>query len=336
MAVRLFTTESDLQLYDAWIRSSPQGTLWQSLEWKNLQEALGREVKIYADTDGDAIAASALVVIDTTKGGLSTWEIPRGSVGVAGDELRVTGLLNQIVHDAKESGAISIYLTPASPLETRNSKLVTRNSQRFVHPEATRLIDLTQSEEQILEQMKQKGRYNIRLAEKNGVTVEQSAAVDYFAALMDETAKRDGFRATGARTYRAFLRHAPGAFLLLAYAQGAGEQGKDTIRPIAGLLGAIWGQTSLYYYGASDHAHRELMAPYLLQWEAMRFCKAQGCTQYDFFGVTPDGAIEHPWAGVSEFKAKFGGTVITYPPEQEIVLRPFVKKLLGMKRAILG
>ena len=79
------------------------------------------------------------------------------------------------------------------------------------------------------------------------------------------------------------------------------------------------------------------MAPFLLQWEVMRFAKAQGQHFYDLLGVTPlEAATGHPWAGISSFKAKFGGQVTLCPPEQQIVLRPWAERLLAMKRMVLG
>ena len=93
------------------------------------------------------------------------------------------------------------------------------------------------------------------------------------------------------------------------------------------------------------------MAPYLLQWEAIKYCKAKGCRTYDFLGIAPlspsppegEGRASqaregegHPWQGISDFKAKFGGTVLTYPPEQEVTLRPVMKGLLEMKRYFFG
>ena len=214
-------------------------------------------------------------------------------------------------------------------------------------PEATRLLDLTRSEEDLLAQMKPKGRYNIRLAEKHGVRVELCNDVKSFSVLMNETMQRDGFRSSGGRTYRRFLELLPRSFLLLAYAPSGHEKTASEGRysrdktemsqtPVAGLLGVIWGAGGIYYYGASSHAQKELMAPYLLQWEAIKHCKAQGCSSYDLFGIAPPDQPDHPWSGVSDFKAKFGGTVVMYPPEQEITLRPLVKTLLSMKRKIMG
>ncbi len=178
--------------------------------------------------------------------------------------------------------------------------------------------------------MRQKGRYNIRLAEKHGVTVEQSADVGAYAKLAAETAARDGFKAPGARQFEYFLKALPGSFLLLAYAP------TDPL-PIAGLLGVAWGKTGIYYYGASRDAHRELMAPYLLQWEAMRLCRNLGCEHYDLLGVAPPEAPEnHPWQGISAFKGKFGGVMTVLPPEHTWTIRPFLAAGLALKRRFLG
>ena len=121
-------------------------------------------------------------------------------------------------------------------------------------------------------------------------------------------------------------------------------------------MGVCCGKTGIYYYGASDYAYRVTMAPYLLQWEAMKRCKEKGCTTYDLLGIVPPlplsltlsptsakdsagrrGEMEndHPWAGVSAFKEKFGGRVIEYPHEREVVLKPLLKKLFAMKRRLL-
>jgi len=81
MLIRVLSQETDLATYDAWVKRHPQGSLWQSLEWKRFQEALGREMRVYAAMEGQEIQASALVVIDRTAFGLTTWDVPRGPLG---------------------------------------------------------------------------------------------------------------------------------------------------------------------------------------------------------------------------------------------------------------
>ncbi|MDZ4216756.1 MAG: peptidoglycan bridge formation glycyltransferase FemA/FemB family protein, partial [Candidatus Gracilibacteria bacterium] len=80
----------------------------------------------------------------------------------------------------------------------------------------------------------------------------------------------------------------------------------------------------IYYYGASSNANRELMAPYLLQWRAIQEAKIRGCGTYDFLGIAPEDATKnHPWKGITEFKQKFGGSVLQYPQARDIIHRPF-------------
>ena len=325
MTIRTIDSPADLQRYEAWLQSHPHNSLWQSLGWKNYQEALGRDTRLYIAEENNQIEASALVIIDRTAFGLSTWDIPRGPLWNGNFE-SAAKLLERIMEDAKKDKCMTLYFSPAESLKADSWKL--KASSRHEQPSATRILDLTLSEEEILAQMHPKGRYNIHVAEKHNVTVAQSSDAGAFHALLTSTAARDHFTVGPKHQYETFLKHVPGAFLLLA---------SDGSSPIAGLLGVLYGHTGIYYYGASSYEHRALMAPFALQWAAMRHCKAAGCRSYDLLGIAPaDAAPDHPWQGVSSFKAKFGGQVVVYPPEQQIILRRGAKALLTAKRKLLG
>lgn len=334
MSIRLLSTPDDLARYDAWVRMHPEGSLWQSLAWKQYQEALGRDVRVYVDEAGERILASAAVVIDRTAWNLSTWEVPRGPLWSAAASSGPEEILDQITQDARKDRCITLYCSPLQALETYGKKFEV--SHRHIQPTATRIIDLTVSEEEILAQMKPKGRYNIGVAERHGVRVEASTDVTAFHALMVKTAMRDTFRPLPLEIYRTFLHQVTGAFLLLAHHP-------ETAEAVAGIIGVQWpadtaapslrAPTGIYYYGASQYEHRALMAPYLLQWHAMRRCKAAGCASYDLLGVAPpDADREHPWQGVSTFKEKFGGGVVVYPAEVRLTLKPITQRLLALKR----
>lgn len=337
--IRLLTSAEDLAAWAAFVDACPAGTLWQSPAWKGYQEALGRRTRVYGAYDPStssgqpkpSMIAAALVIIDTTAGNLATWEIPRGPIGRAGSDERVAGsLLDMIVDDAKKEGAMCVYASPAASLPATRYALVT--SSRHVQPVATRILSLALGDNDLLAQMKPKGRYNIRLAQRHDIEVKESGDVAAFHALLKRTGTRDRFGIHSESHYRTFLERLPGAFLLLAYHARSGSR-----EPIAGLLGVVHGKTGIYYYGASDERHRALMAPYLLQWEAMQRCRAAGCDHYDLLGVAPEGSDDaHPWYGITAFKEKFGGALVTYPPERQVVLRPFAWRLLQVKRKILG
>ncbi|HNS51118.1 MAG TPA: peptidoglycan bridge formation glycyltransferase FemA/FemB family protein [Anaerolineae bacterium] len=167
----------------------------------------------------------------------------------------------------------------------------------------TVLLDLSQSEEELLAGMKQKSRYNVRLARRRGVTVREGVAGDLalFYGLYAETAERDHFIIRPAEYYvdvwGRFLERGAAQLLL---AEVAGET-------VAGLMLFTFGPTAWYMYGASSDQHREDMPNHLLQWEACRTAKAAGCRLYDLWGA-PDRLEEaDPMWGVHQFKVGLGG-----------------------------
>lgn len=173
--------------------------------------------------------------------------------------------------------------------------------------------------------MKQKGRYNIRLAEKKDIEItktdpknkdELNQNLDDFYDLLKQTTERDKFNAHEKNYYKKMLENLKeNSALYLA------KKGEKTV---AGIIITFFKDTAIYYYGASSNEDRNLMAPYLLQWHAIKQAKKQGYKYYDFFGIAPEDSKNHAWAGVTQFKKKFGGQAISYIPAQEY---PF-KKLL--------
>ena len=182
-----------------------------------------------------------------------------------------------------------------------------------IQPPRTIVIDLRPGEDDILAAMKQKTRYNVRLAEKKGVTTRLGTAADLpaFLRLMHATGQRDGFGIHQPEYYRAALElFAPeNAALLLAEYEG---------RALAGVMVFTCGDSAAYLYGASSDEERARMPAYAAQWAGMRWAKGRGCTTYDLWGV-PDadeatleaGFTDHQdglWP-VYRFKRGFGGEV---------------------------
>jgi len=295
---------SEDQYLKYWERH-PSRNLWQHPSWAKFQESIGRKTWLLK---GDH--ASALVVRHPLPLGFCWLEIPRGPLFASSK----TGeaLLGQVTDLAKSENAIFVRLSPCEELKIKNLKF--KIAKHDHHPQTTLNLDLSLSEEDLLKQMKPKGRYNIKVAEKSGVTIRENQGADPFYDLLIKTTGRDGFSAHPKAYYEKMLQALqPHVQLLMA-----GKDGKA----IASGIFVYLDQAGTYYYGASDHEYRNLMAPYLLQWEAIKEAKRHGCKTYDFLGIAPEGAQNHPWAGVTEFKKKFGGTVVNYPQAKELVVRP--------------
>ncbi|OGL73465.1 hypothetical protein A3E39_02800 [Candidatus Uhrbacteria bacterium RIFCSPHIGHO2_12_FULL_60_25] len=175
-------------------------------------------------------------------------------------------------------------------------------------PASTLLADLSPEEKELLAAMHEKTRYNIRIAEKHGVTVRTGSSaedLDAFIRLNEETARRDQFRSQPSDYIRAtfeFLRARGMADLRFAIRDGK-------IR--AASFEVSYGDTVTYLYGASSNAERNFMAPYALHWDAIRSAKARGFRYYDFHGINPESAsspyYKHAWDGITRFKLGWGG-----------------------------
>ncbi|WP_037572082.1 lipid II:glycine glycyltransferase FemX [Spirochaeta cellobiosiphila] len=186
-----------------------------------------------------------------------------------------------------------------------------RKSPVDVQPPDTVILSLTNSEDEILSQMKKKTRYNIKLALKKGIKVVKSSIEELPAwyALYKETADRDKIAIHSYEYYAkqfelAELDKKVNYLLLLAYHE------EDLL---AGIILVQSGNRTTYLYGASSNEKRNLMPSYLLQWEGIKIAKNEwNCTEYDFFGIPPVDDPNHPMSGLYRFKVGFGGTVVHY------------------------
>ena len=172
-------------------------------------------------------------------------------------------------------------------------------------PPDTFLIDLRQSEEALLSRMKPKTRYNIGLAGRKGVSVRIGGEgdLDTWNALYALTARRNGITPHGPSYFAPLFGasrgpSAPRVRLLVAEWEG---------EALAAMFLAFSADRATYLYGASSGEKKDLMAPYLLQWEAIRLAKSGGCSSYDLFGVAPRPDPDHPMFGLYQFKRGFGG-----------------------------
>lgn len=187
-----------------------------------------------------------------------------------------------------------------------------RLSPHNIQPPRTLLVSLNGSPDEILGRMKQKCRYNIRLAEKKEITVRAWQDLDGFQRLMQITGGRDGFGVhTRAYYQKAYDLFHPAGMAEILVAEYAGQ-------PLAALMVFARGSRAYYLYGASTDEERNRMPTYLLQWRAMQWARERGCREYDLWGV-PDADEANLEAqfdtrhsglwGVYRFKRGFGGVV---------------------------
>ncbi len=244
-------------------------------------------------------------------------------------------VLAQLEQIARREGAIFVKIDPdvalswglederRSPIGARFISELKGRGWRFSDDQIqfrnTVELDLTRSEEEILAAMKQKTRYNIRLAGRKEVQVRLGTADDFqtIADMYMTTAARDEFAVRPVDYYLDAWRSLYQAGLAQPFL--ADYQGQ----PLGAVIIVRYGRRAIYMYGASTDIERRRMPNYLLQWEAMRWARAQGCEVYDFWGA-PDEFVESDslW-GVWRFKAGFNGQVVRHIGAWDYPSRPF-------------
>jgi lipid II:glycine glycyltransferase (peptidoglycan interpeptide bridge formation enzyme) len=198
-----------------------------------------------------------------------------------------------------------------------------RKAYTNILPSNTIFLNLRPDTSTILDRMKPKTRYNIHLSHRKGVNVKRAniESLDIWYNLYKETALRNKIHLNEIKYFEALLTakadntKSPAEVQLLI-----AEQDKV---PLASMFLIVSGNRGAYLYGASSSTNRNLMAPYALQWEAIKISKEKGCTEYDMFGVAPNADSSHPLYGLYKFKTGFGGNIFhslgcwDYPFDEE-------------------
>jgi lipid II:glycine glycyltransferase (peptidoglycan interpeptide bridge formation enzyme) len=326
----------DREAWDDRVAAGPGGHLLQSWAWGELKRRFGWRARRVA-VDG----ACAQVLFRPLPAGLGTIAyVPEGPVADYGDTAALRRLLAAIEPMARRARAICLKVEPHRPddpaLAATLHDLGFRPSPQEVQPRRTLVVDLAPEPDDILARMHSKGRYNVRLAGRRGVTVRPGGEADLgaFYDLMETTSARNEF-GIHSRAYYAAAHHLfvpEHGCLLLAEHEG------DLL---AVLVAFAFAGEAIYMYGASSNEKRNLMAPYLLQWEAMRRAKARGCHTYDLWGVPDEeedvleakftGRSDGLW-GVYGFKRRFGGRLVRWAGAWDLVYAPLRYRayLLGL------
>jgi Uncharacterized protein involved in methicillin resistance len=320
--------------WNEFITHHPEAHLLQSGQWGELKSAFGWKARWIITGE-----SGAQILFRNLPGGFTIGYLPKGPVGPDW-----AALLPEIDAVCREEKAIFVKVEPDLWEEKEKLAIFEKKGwkrSRPIQPRRTIFIPIDGDEETILASMKQKTRYNIHLAEKKGIEIRSACDLGAFQAMMQITGKRDGIgvhaQAYYQKAYDLFEKSGK-CNLLFAYYEN---------RPVAGIMIFAQGKTAWYMYGASTDIERNRMPTYLLQWEAIRWARSKGCTEYDLWGI-PDlseDELEKAFAGkeshlglwgVYRFKRGFGGTVlrsvgawdrIYYPSLYEIYLQ--VMKLRG-------
>ena len=331
---------ADRDRWNDFVRASTYPSVMQSWEWGELKAATGWTPLVVALEDDGALRAGALVLerpLPHLRRGLLY--APRGPV------LDWSTLICSRADRRDPRWAVAWCgggkIDPGVPAERRMWRsaggpglpLCGLDDPDRAQPRYVMKTDLRPGRGAAGE-FHSKWRYNIRLAERKGVTVREGTRADLpeFYRVLQITAERDRFRVRGLDYYeRLYDLLAPAGMAKLFVAEVEGQV-------VSGAILFRMGREAVYVYGASDNEHRNLMPNHLLQWTMMRWARAQGCEVYDFRGVSRevDGEPMGELGGLNRFKRGFAAQYMEYIGEYDLVLSPFWYRAMSVARRLRG
>lgn len=319
------------------LQTIPQAHALQSWTWGELKSRWGWTMHTLSLSEG---VAALVLKRKTPYLPFSILYLPKGPCFDYQNVPAHSPILAQLEQFARQTKAILLKIDPDVPLywgieeeqqadasghhfQTTLQHRGWQFSNEQIQFRNTVKLDLRPTEETLFANLKQKTRYNIRLAERKEITVRAGTPADFpiMAQLYAETAQRDGFTIRPTSYYldawQTFWQAGMGQLLFAEY------QGQK----IAGIFLVKFGQQAIYMYGASSEQERQRMPNHLLQWEAIRWAKSQGCTIYDFWGAPNQFLETDPLWGVWRFKMGFNGQVVQQLGAWDYPARPFWYRL---------
>ena len=327
--------------WDIFVSGHCRGHLLQSWGWGELKAGANwrpLRLALYAGNAGKMVAAAQVLrrtvpymparlghLAYVPKGPVLDWQASTPS-GESLARLFLRGLRDFL----RGQGALALQIEPHLEAGTPGARaareclreLGFREAQP-VQPVRTIALDVRPGEETLLAQMKEKWRYNVRLAARKGVEVEVAGTLEELQAwyaLLQTTGERDDF---GIHTFDYYRRVwqilGPRGQARLFLARAEGEL-------LAGIFVGLLGREAMYLYGASGNARRNLMPNYLLQWEAIRWTREAGADLYDFWGIPATDQADEAMTGVYRFKSGWGGRVVSFIGNYEYAYHPLLTR----------
>ena len=307
--------DKDKEKYDSLITHPVQ--TWN---WGEFQTTQGHKIYRFGVFDNKDKMISAYSV--------SFHKIPKTKFSI-GTILRgpdiADAMLDEVTKIAKQENAIFVKFEP----DIINKKLghfrnLKKSPKNAFYP-YTFLVDLTKTEDQLLDSMHPKTRYNIRIANRHGVEIKEETndkGFEIYLKILFDTTKRQGFYLHTQKYHRDLwkkLKDTGMVHIMLASYQN---------QVLSAFMIFNVGDKLFYPYGASLDTNRQVMAPTLLMWEVIKLGKELKCTTFDMWGcLGPNAKETENGFGFHRFKQGYGGQLVEYVGTYDLVINPLFYKI---------
>lgn len=310
------------------MKSHKEANFLQSSAWGKVYEQVNEKVFYLGLKDKNEILGSAVVILKPARRGRYL-EIPGGPLIDWENKAHVKKMLDGLKELAEKEDCVFVRMRPNIADNEHNRMIFARSglklSPMHLHAEHTVMLDLTKTEDELMTEMRRQTRYEVRRAKKLGIVVNYDTserAFREFYEIQKETAERQGF-----------ITSSEG--FILAQREAFGDKARIYRAELDGktlALGLILMQKpeAIYHEAASTEAGRKYPGAYALQWKVIEDAKEMGIKRYNLFGTAPPNSPNHRYAGVTMFKAGFGGRAVSYLPAHDLVIRGIAYRLTKM------
>ena len=299
-------SETEVEQIDALRHAASHTNFLQSKQWYEVNKSIGHKPIFLMFSE----KSYCLAIIKDAKRGRFL-EIPCGPILDYRNRDDLELAMAEIYRYAKQNNCVFVRFRPNLEETPENRALIesipSLSASYFLHAENTVFVDLTQSEEDLLKNMRRQTRYEVRRSEKLNFKVKKSNTPEIlreFHQIQAETAKRQGFIPPRRKNLNAYAK-AFGSDLQIYCATLDGK-------PVAYGLVLTDTLEGDYFEAASTELNYKFPGAYALQWHVMRDLKKQGKLRYNLWGIAPAGQKNHKFAGVTTFKTGFGGEKFDY------------------------
>lgn len=323
--------EIETKEYYDFVLNHPNTHFMQGPEWAKIKGNWKNEIIIVRDDDGKITGSMSVLIQKMPVINRTMLYCPRGPVCDYTDKGTFSKLIDELKALAKKEKAFIFRMDPTVPNENEDFRKmaidngiklksnINHDINKVIQPKYEMQLNIKdKTEDELLASFGQKTRYNIRLAIKKGVTIEEGSEEDIqqFFEILTETSQRDEFTIRNVSYYKkVYEAMKEKSHVKLYFA-------KYNDKRIASTLEIIYGNKAWYLYGGSLREHSNVMPNHLLQWEMIKYAKQNGCEYYNFGGVS--GYIDENASGygVFRFKKGFNPDFIEYVDELYITFKP--------------
>lgn len=321
MEFKIVTNKSE---WDTFVSTFDYTTMFLSWEWCQFEQKIGSKLETWGVYENNVLIG--VLPMKTIKARRGKYLHIRHAPLIDWDnEELAKNTIEFLKQKAKEKGLHFIRISPLLRNTSENTKMLEMYGLResVIHAtdaELTVALDLTKSEDTIFQEMRKTTRNSIKKAEKLELVVMHTNNFDLFddfISVYKDTVARQGWNAYSESYIRSeyeIFSSAGKADMFVSYYKG---------EPISASIFIRHNNQVIYHFSGSVTKFRDIPSSYLLHWEAIKFFKNEGFKLYNFWGVSPENNIKHPWYGLSLFKRGFTSNELEFVHSHDLDIRPF-------------